>query len=154
MNPIPPLYRWIAIGLALAALYGLGWMNGNHHAQLEAEGFEKATDALGKAAEKHAKETDKKQRDNYERATDDLKKANKAAADRAVSNYLKLHPRWVQNCPGSGNVPQPAASDQGDDGTRRELLLTDRDFIQRCARDAGKLGVWQSWAMMNGIPVE
>ncbi len=52
---ISPLYRYLAMAFFAVSLVGFGWIKGAHHAEIEAAGFEAATEALGKAQAQHAK---------------------------------------------------------------------------------------------------
>lgn len=155
--PLPAIVqRWI-LALAIGvALYGLGWLQGAHHEQIKAERFQAASEALGRAQLAHVEKTNRRQRQNLERANHDIKQANRDAAANAVRNYL-ARTRWLQH-PGAGGgaVPGSAAGQQGDDAAGRERLAVepDREFIEACARDAGRLGVWQGWAIANRLPVE
>lgn len=160
MNPtnlIPAPYRIAALALAAVLIYFTGYLKGAAHESAKAAAFEGGVVALGKAAAAHTAAVEARQRLNLERANHELKEANRAAADNAVRNYLRRNPRWLCNGgAGGGVLPGAAGSEPGDDGTGGKRLAAgiDAGFVQACARDAGKLGVWQTWAQRNGVPVE
>lgn len=148
--------RWAAIATIGAALFATGWLQGAHREQVKAASFEAATEALGKAQAERAKETNRRQLANLERINDGLKKSNRAAAENAVRNYVARNPRWLlRNDPGRGSLSKLAPGEPGNDGASGKCLAAepDREFIETCARDAGRLGVWQRWATGNSIPV-
>lgn len=159
MMPLPPIVtRWLTIGAIGAALFAFGWLQGAHREQIKAERFEAATESLGKAQAARTAEINRRQQQNHERAKHELRKTYQAAADNAVRNYL-ARTRWLRHDedPGRGPMPGPAGSDAGNDAAGRECLAAgqpDHAFIEACARDAGRLGVWQSWAVDNQVPVE
>lgn len=149
--------RWAAIAALGAALFASGWLQGAHREQIKAERFEAATEALGQAQADRAADTNRKQLANLERANHDLQNQNRAAAENAVRNYIARNPRWLlRDDPNRGPLPGPAAREPGNDAAAGKCVAVepDRAFIEACARDAGRLGVWQRWAEMNGVPVQ
>lgn len=66
----------------------------------------------------------------------------------AVAAYKLRYP--TSSC---GSVSDPASSQQVDDGTVAKCV-PDAAFIEAAAEDALKLDAWQSWAILNQIPVK
>ena len=152
------LLRWGAIGLIGVALFGFGWLEGAHHEEAKADKFQGGVEALGTAAVKQVTAVKQQQIVNLKEANHALQVRNKAAGDNAVSNYIRRNPHWVcHDGAGRGGLLAPAASQSGNDGSGGERVPAckpDDAFIEACGRDAAKIGVWQGWAVKNGVPVE
>lgn len=152
------LVRWAVVGILGVALFAFGYIEGSSNEQVKAATFQGGVEALGTDAIKHVAEVKQQQITNLKEANHELQVKNKAAGDNAVSNYISRNPRWVcHSDPGKGFLPGPGASQQSDDGTGGERVAAcrpDNAFIEACGRDAAKLGVWQSWAVSNGVPVQ
>lgn len=51
---------------------------------------------------------------------------------------------------GTGEADRPETTH----ATEPELVAVDRPFIDHCALDAGRLQLWQQWAIANDLPVQ
>lgn len=110
--------------------------------------------AAGESQAAAVKVESQRQADNLERAKNGLTAAIKQAGDNAVDNYRRRHPQRVCDTDGSSAVPREASGDSPDAPPGREYLATDTEFVQACARDAGRLNVWIAWATANQLPVK
>ena len=148
----------VAVLLAWCALATWAW---DHEVRAFAK-FRSDTEALGNAALNAKKEVEQA----HEKVVIDVSqawdKARQSAGETAVAAYAAAHPGRVQQCAGGGALPVVAGGAQGADGASGERLPAedapvcepDASFIQSCARDAAKVGMWQAWAVGMRLPVE
>ena len=157
---IPPLYKWGAIvaAVVLTGIYITGLKTQLNYTKSElrdAKSQLAAIDQAGKAQKEKNQQTKAAQELARKEAERETKEQMQLAADNAVANYRRRHPQRV--CPATlppGGVPAAAVRDERDDDAGGEPVAAGEEgFIQACGRDAGRLKVWQDWAIANQIPV-
>ena len=140
-------WRLILAGLASLLILSLyGW--GSHHAR-------RADQAVWNLSEykRLADVAMKTEKDNNERANDEIRQAIprmvEQAEKNAYANYLARFGRGNAACGVGPRSVLPTAGTGGtDDRAERpdaasgEQLAPEREFVEACARDAGRLNLW------------
>lgn len=158
MWPLTPLNQALSIAILLLSLaLGASMLHGR---ALKAERDEKIAviDFMKREAESYRAQSEiaaTEINDAFTTLTDQIK-----GKDLALLNAKKR----FGSCNVAGGITAvrvpdvPASAGEADrtettHATEPELVAVDRPFIDACALDAGRLQLWQQWAMSNQLPI-
>lgn len=110
--------------------------------------FRAEVKTLGEAAQAEKDRIQAAHDENLKKVTETYEKQIPAIRNGAVAAYKLRYPN--SSCSSVSGVP---ASQQVDDGAVAKCV-PDAAFIEAAAEDSLKLDAWQSWAILNQIPVK
>ena len=146
---MPDMSKYVIIALLAIALASMTGLYLNKRDELVA--LEGSVQAIGAAAIEDKARIEAEGRANLTKIKEDREAKVPQIRAGAVAAYLAAH--RVRNAdPRGGEVPSPSAGQPLDDAEGRQCL-PDATLIESAAEDAAKLGAWQDYARLNGIPV-
>ena len=140
-------WRLILLAMVIASIGTLyGW--GSYHRN-RANDMEIQLEELKRLAREYEQRSDQIAKE----IGDAIPRVVEQAEANAYKNYLAKYGRGNAAC-GIGAVRLPTQHGSGEAVSAERTDDPSREFVVACATDAGRLKLWQDWAIANDLPVQ